>query len=92
VRTVWDIIGLTIFVAAALWLGLIALVGPDRKPVVACAPLHYTFGVIHRALRASDGAELLVPREAGLRSAGDRATLACVAFVDRYVHAAGERR
>jgi hypothetical protein len=85
VRTVWDILGLTVFIAAALWLGLIALVAPDRKPVVACSPVHHALGVMQRVVSATDGSERTMPGNDGMRNAGDRVTLACVAFVDRFV-------
>lgn len=86
-RTVWDLVGLAFFVLVAIWIALVMLVTPERKPIVACAPVHYTFGLAQRLLTAGEGPELVVTHQNRQRSASDRATLACVAYIDRYVRA-----
>lgn len=87
-RTVWDLVGLAFFLVVAVWIGFVLLVSPERKPIVACAPVHYTFGLAQRLLTAGEGPQLVVNHEQRPRAAGDRATLACLAYIDRYVRAA----
>ena len=84
-RTVWDLLGLALFTLFAVWVALILLVTPDRKPVVACAPLHYSFSVGQRIVSAGAGREFPLAAERSQRDFADRATLACLAYVDRYV-------
>lgn len=87
-RTVCDLLGLTLFTLFAIWVALILLVTPDRKPVVTCAPLHYSVAVGQRIVSA--GVDSSAPARSAF-SAGDyadRATLACLAYVDRYMGAA----
>lgn len=87
-RTVWDLVGLAVFLLLCVWIGFVLLVSPDRKPIVACAPVHYTFGLAQRLLTAGEGPELLVVDRTIERPVSDRATLACLAYIDRYVRAA----
>lgn len=91
-RTVWDLVGLAFFMVVAVWIALVLLVSSDRKPIVACAPVHYTFGLAQRLLTAGEGPEVLVNHENKPRTMSDRATLACVAYIDRYVRAATGRQ
>lgn len=86
-RTVWDLMGLALFTLFAVWVVLVLLVTPDRKPVVACAPLHYSFSVGQRVISAGTGPDWPARPEPGRRDFADRATLACLAYVDRYVGA-----
>jgi len=87
VRTVWDLVGLALFTLFAVWVMLIMLVTPDRKPLVACAPLHYSFTVGQRAISAGTGENFPVRSGPGAPDFADRATLACLAYVDRYMGA-----
>lgn len=87
-RTVWDLVGLAFFLVVAVWIGLVLLVSPERKPIVACAPVYFTFGLAQRLVTAGEGPQLLVTHEHQPRTASDRATLACLAYIDRYVRAA----
>lgn len=84
-RTVWDLLGLALFTLFAVWVALILLVTPDRKPVVACAPLHYSFTVGQRMVSAGTGTDFPPRAEPRTRDFADRATLACLAYIDRYV-------
>lgn len=84
-RTVWDLLGLALFTLFAVWVALILLVTPDRKPVVACAPLHYSFTVGQRVVSAGTGTDFPARPESGARDFADQATLLCLAYVDRYV-------
>lgn len=84
-RTVRELLGLVLFTLFAVWVALILLVTPDRKPVVTCAPLHYSFTVGQRVVSAGAGADLHFRAGPGGRDYADQATLACIAYVDRYV-------
>ncbi len=86
-RTVCDLLGLALFTLFAVWVALILLVTPDRKPVVACAPLHYSVAVGQRVVGAGVVSEFPARSNAGTGDFADRATLACLAYVDRYVGA-----
>jgi preprotein translocase subunit YajC len=70
-----------IVVIVVLWIAMYWFAEPDRKPVVACAPLYYTIGVGERVVKAG-----------GVDVAGAKkmtwpqvTTLACIKAVDRFV-------
>lgn len=86
-RTVCDLLGLVLFTLFAVWAALILLVTPDRKPVVACAPLHYTAAMGQRVVAAGIAADFPVRSAAPGGDFADRATLACLAYMDRYMGA-----
>lgn len=84
-RTVSDLLGLALFTLLVTWVVLILLVTPDRKPVIACAPLHYSFTTGQRLVDA--GIDVAPPAHTGRPEpdVADRATLACLAYIDRYM-------
>lgn len=84
-RTVCDLLGLALFTMFAVWVALILLVTPDRKPVVTCAPLHYSVAVGQRVVSAGVGTDFPARSAATAGDFADRATLACLAYVDRYM-------
>lgn len=86
-RTVVDLIGLAVFMVVALWIALVMLASPERRPVIACAPVHYALGLAQRLVAAGAGAQRLHERSTD-RSVPDRAALACVSYIDRYERAA----
>lgn len=85
-RTVGEFVAWAMVIGLVGWAALFFAVDAERRPMIACAPVYYTVGVLHRAWAAATDRSVTVKKDKDgeRRPVQDSATLSCLEFVDRF--------